>query len=425
MLVSVIIPTYNRKEYICQAVDSILSQTYKFYEVIVVDDGSTDGTGDLLHKRYGKRIKYFYQSNQGEAAARNYAISQSSGQYIALLDSDDVWLPTKLAQQAQFFENHPNTGLVSCHALAINALGEQIKQTPIYSDLAPEIIPLDQLLLNSPLYCSTVMIRKDCLDNVGLFHEEIRYGEDRDLFLRVAAQYPVGFINEALVKLRSHQNAQSRLIIPPQEIERRVSDRLSIIARVFPLLSGDREELAELKDRALAKEYVRAAIYDYMQGDVERGAKRLLKTIALDVNTWGSGAEFAKMIGDYAMALAAKRSSAEAVRFIDTTFANLPKELEERFMSLRHKVLGRVHAESAFMYYQQGNFNCVPSHVWRAYLHDLGWIRNLGLLSIGTRSYTNLNPKQLFAYMTTLLFGLAAVIFYIRLICSKPEKFKQ
>ena len=99
--VSVVIPTYNRAHLICETIDSILAQTYKDYEIIVVDDGSTDNTQEVL-KRYGDKVRYFYQQNQGQASAWNFAVRQSSGEYIALLDSDDLWLPQKLECRQKF-----------------------------------------------------------------------------------------------------------------------------------------------------------------------------------------------------------------------------------------------------------------------------------------------------------------------------------
>lgn len=97
--VSVIIPTYNRREYVQEAIDSALAQTFTDYEIIVIDDGSTDGTSEALQARYGNRIHYEWQENQGESVARNRGIELARGEYIAFLDSDDLWHPEKLAKQ--------------------------------------------------------------------------------------------------------------------------------------------------------------------------------------------------------------------------------------------------------------------------------------------------------------------------------------
>ncbi len=111
--VSVIIPTYNRRAYVQEAIDSVLAQTYTDYEIIVIDDGSTDGTGEALRERYGDKIIYEWQENQGLSAARNRGIESSRGQYIALLDSDDLWMPEKLERQVACLSQHPEVAMVA------------------------------------------------------------------------------------------------------------------------------------------------------------------------------------------------------------------------------------------------------------------------------------------------------------------------
>ena len=126
--VSVIIPTYNRLDYVQEAIDSVLAQTYTDYELIVVDDGSTDGTGDTLKARYGDRIRYLWQENQGWPAARNHGVSIAQGEYIAQLDSDDLWLPEKLVRQVPVLDACPEAVLVFSHVMQIDAEGGVEKQ---------------------------------------------------------------------------------------------------------------------------------------------------------------------------------------------------------------------------------------------------------------------------------------------------------
>ena len=105
--VSVVIPTYNRREYVQEAIDSVLAQSYTDYELIVVDDGSNDSTGEALHSRYGDRLAYEWRPNAGVSAARNRGLELARGEFIAFLDSDDVWLPQKLQQQVAFLDESP------------------------------------------------------------------------------------------------------------------------------------------------------------------------------------------------------------------------------------------------------------------------------------------------------------------------------
>ena len=117
--VSVVIPTYNCEQFLDRTIDSALRQTYQDFEIIVVDDGSTDGTQSLV-AGYGKAVRYVYQPNQGASAARNTALSQASGEFIAYLDADDLWLPEKLARQVEFLDAHPACGFVHTEVSVID-----------------------------------------------------------------------------------------------------------------------------------------------------------------------------------------------------------------------------------------------------------------------------------------------------------------
>ena len=128
--VSVIIPTYNRQDLVQEAIDSVLNQTFRDWELIVVDDGSTDQTPSVLQERYDSRIIYIYQENQGESAARNRGLYSATGEYVAFLDSDDLWHPKKLQRQIEVFAEKPELGLVSTQAYWINYEGLLLKQTP-------------------------------------------------------------------------------------------------------------------------------------------------------------------------------------------------------------------------------------------------------------------------------------------------------
>src|SRR5689334_23008717 len=111
MRVSVIVPTFNSARFLCEAIGSVHAQTYKDYEIIIVDDGSTDDTQNVV-KELDKPCKYFYQNNAGPSVARNYGISESSGEFVAFLDADDAWLPGKLEMQIRLFDRHPEVGAV-------------------------------------------------------------------------------------------------------------------------------------------------------------------------------------------------------------------------------------------------------------------------------------------------------------------------
>lgn len=207
-LVSVIVPTYNRAHMLKEAIDSVLAQTYTRFELIVVDDGSTDATQALL-KSYGHRIKTIYQENRGVSAARNSGIRAASGELIALLDSDDYWLPEKLAAQVDFFVTQPQAAICQTEEIWIRS-GVRVNPKQRHKKLSGMIFEASlQLCLISP---SAVMIRKSLLDKVGAFDEKMPACEDYDLWLRITCRYPTYLIpKQLIVKRGGHDDQLSRL----------------------------------------------------------------------------------------------------------------------------------------------------------------------------------------------------------------------
>jgi glycosyltransferase involved in cell wall biosynthesis len=209
--VSVIIPTYNCGEYIVEAIDSILNQTYKNYEIIVVDDGSTDETKKRLEKYNNKEITYIYQENKGISVARNRGIKASTGELIAFLDADDMWLPEKLERQINIFKNFPQTGLLGCGYYRIDKTGERIEESSAGNYADKESL-LNDLMVRNVIAGSGsgVLIKKECLDRVGLFDESFRSIEDRDMWFRIVKIYESRFVNEHLVIIRTRNHSLSK-----------------------------------------------------------------------------------------------------------------------------------------------------------------------------------------------------------------------
>lgn len=389
MLVSVIIPTYNRKAYVCQAIDSALAQTYADCEIIVVDDGSTDGTGMALQERYGERIRYIYQNNRGEAAARNEAIRHSRGQCIALLDSDDLWKPAKLEKQVALFKDRNEVGLVSCYALCIDADGNLVSSVPRHAGQVPDPIPLEMLVLSSPLFASTVLVRRTCLEGAGEFLEEVRYGEDRNFFLRVAARCQVGFVHEPLVLMRRHSENQSAALVSRDKVERRLEDRLLVNEHAFRSFRGDAEVLADLKAKAQAVEYARAAFGVYRCGGFARGADLLARAADLDQATWRNGEQVAEKILQHArMLLAATLGDpSEAIRFVESICGHLPANLAGWKTYFRRDVMGHLYIELAFLHHRRGESSLVRRYLLRGITSSPVWLGNRGVLSIGAEAF--------------------------------------
>ena len=207
-LVSVIIPTFNRAELTTEAVDSVLAQTYTGFELIVVNDGAMDDTAERL-TAYGKRLKVLNQANQGVSAARNAGIRSATGDLVALLDSDDLWLPRKLETQVAFFRDNPQALICQTEEIWIRN-GKRVNPGKRHTKPSGDIFEKSlALCLVSP---SAVMMKKDLFSEVGFFDETLPACEDYDLWLRIACRYPVHLIETPLiVKRGGHEDQLSRM----------------------------------------------------------------------------------------------------------------------------------------------------------------------------------------------------------------------
>ena len=205
--VSVIIPTFNRAEFVGQAVESVLNQRYDDREVIVVDDGSDDATSDVL-RSYEGEIQVLMQPNQGVSAARNTGIAAASAELITFLDSDDLWLPGKLEAQVDFFRTH--LGALICQTEEI-WVRDGVRVNPKQRHRKPQGDIFERSLALCLVSPSAVMMRRSLFEEVGLFDEKLPACEDYDLWLRVANRYPVHLIDQPLIiKRGGHDDQLSR-----------------------------------------------------------------------------------------------------------------------------------------------------------------------------------------------------------------------
>jgi len=211
-IVSVIIPAYNAEPYIERSVKSVINQTYRNLEIIVVDDGSTDKTAEIVKSYNDPRIIYLYQENQGQGPARNYGIGKSTGQYVTLLDADDVYLPEKVEKQVQFLQVHSQYKVVYCNALHFYSRNPNriLKKKCVYpsGDIFPD------LLLTSLINPNTIMFHRQVLEKVGCFNEKRYYPEDWDMWLRISrAGFEFGYLDEDLVKVEIREDSNTTMEI--------------------------------------------------------------------------------------------------------------------------------------------------------------------------------------------------------------------
>jgi glycosyltransferase involved in cell wall biosynthesis len=205
--VSVVIPTYNRASVLGRAIDSVLAQTYTNFEVIVVDDGSTDNTQELLSK-YEDRIVTITQPNAGVSCARNNGVLKSSGEWIAFLDSDDSWLPNKLELQMKYIDSNPRYNLVHGEEIWIRN-GKRVNPKNKHAKSGGDIFLRSlELCLISP---SAVILKKDLYNRMEGFREDYEVCEDYDLWLKICSLEEVGFITTPIInKFGGHEDQLSR-----------------------------------------------------------------------------------------------------------------------------------------------------------------------------------------------------------------------
>ena len=205
MRISVVIPTFNRRQLVTRAINSVLNQTNSPAEIIVVDDGSTDGTFEHLNKHFSSTVVLLRcDENRGVSAARNFGIAHSSGDWIALLDSDDEWLPDKLTQQVGYLKQHP---LLVCHTNEIWIRnGVRVNQMNKHRKFGGDIFK--HCLAMCAMSPSSILLKKSLVLDTGGFNETFPACEDYDLWLRLCARTPVLYLEQPLIRKYGGHNDQ-------------------------------------------------------------------------------------------------------------------------------------------------------------------------------------------------------------------------
>ncbi len=283
--VSVIVPVYNAERYILASLASILQQTPTDYEVILVDDGSTDGTREAARSAHGA-IRYIYQANQGPAAARNAGINVARGEFVCFLDADDSWSIDKLSTQLAFMAEHPSVGLVfadeeefdDCGVVRASLLGtsqfhQELRSGGIVKDA------FRKLLVENFVPTSTVMVRRACFAQTGVFDVTLKGPEDRDMWSRIAVQFPIGCIPRVLGRKRVVASSVSR------DVEMTLRSRIRMwtkARRLFPELAA-----GQTVNALLAPTYVHLGFVLMQKGNVREARSAGLKGLAASRNPSG------------------------------------------------------------------------------------------------------------------------------------------
>lgn len=253
--IDVVIPVFNGEAFIELAIRSVLQQTVSPKHVIVVDDGSTDGTSRVMARLQAEdvRITFHRQPKTGVSAARNAGIKASTATFIAFLDADDIWLPEKLERQLDAFaQGGAETGFVHSSYFCINAQGERLPDQKVVppqqrGDIFMPLL-LDGYVLSGS--ASSVLVRRTVLDKVGYFDERLFYGEDWDLWLRLAQVSKVDFTSEAVVGIRVHDGSAQRRARPGRALQF-FQQQLLVYSKWEALIGGDRRFKARLRQQAV------------------------------------------------------------------------------------------------------------------------------------------------------------------------------
>ncbi len=270
-MVSVIIPTYNRSDYLPKTLDSLIAQSFRDYEVLLVDDGSTDNTEQLVRRR-PEPIRYFYQPNAGPAAARNYGIKEARGEFVAFLDSDDLWEPRFLGNMVGFLRSNPKIDIAFCQFITINDRDEIIERNskkPYSGRIA------SRLFASTFITTPSIVARRKVIINEGGFNESMLTNEDYDLWLRLALKHEFGLVEEPLCLRRSHPGTQSRNGDPGPSI--RKAEMLDNYYRQFGKQAGITPAVAHLR---LGKVYHSAGKRSLKAGHFRQALRLLHSSLA-------------------------------------------------------------------------------------------------------------------------------------------------
>ena len=270
-LVSVIIPNYNYGRFLAETIDSVLLQTYPNIEIIVVDDGSTDNSEDVL-RSYGEKIKWFKQANKGVAEARNRAVAESAGEMLAFLDSDDVWLPEKIEKQIEIFQSDASVGLVHCGYVDFDNEGKLLEEhlDGIAGEVTEEMIRYRRAVVLGG--GSAAIIRREVFSAVGGFDQTVAPAEDWEFYFQTARRYKIGFVPEVLMKYRQH-GGNNHLNI--KRMERAI---LGAYNKVF---SEDDFEFKDIKNACYGRIHTVLAGSYFQAGDYPNFIRQTFKALWL------------------------------------------------------------------------------------------------------------------------------------------------
>lgn len=377
--VSVIIPAYNQAHYLGDAISSALGQTYRNVEVIVVDDGSTDHTRAVVEAFDDARLCYVYQENSGLSAARNTGIRHARGTYLSYLDSDDRFLPQKVALLLAALQERPEVGLVAGQAIPVDEQGKQNGR------LFDRPVPADtrELLLGNPLHVGSVLVRRSWQERAGFFDEQLRSYEDWDMWLRLAQLgCEMAWVAQPVSLYRFHADQMTR------DGSQMTTATFAVLDKLFadPDLP---EAWRKWRNLAYSRAHLRAAAQAYRRDEsLAVACTHLEEAVALDPKLAAEGGE---RLAQHLFAWTDLPKIADPLAYLERIYDNLPPTLT--CLSVRRReALGQVAMRLAFAAEQQGDLARARTSLHHALRHQPRWLVNRGVLSILVRSH--LTPRR-------------------------------
>lgn len=284
--VAVVLPCYNAESTLQRALDSVFAQTYRNCHVCAVDDGSTDRTLEVLAAN-SHRCSYLSQIHRGPAAARNRAIQMSNSPFLAFLDADDRWLPAKLQRQMALLQEQPDVGLVCSTCL----LGESEKEggRALPRNVHPTGRLFQELISNCFVFTPTVVIRRGCLEDVGLFRESLAVSEDFNLWLRIAARWRIAYLQEPLVVVHKRPASLSATVPDAERLKNGIAALEDVRATCGQLSPLEARALA----KALAERFYFYGSFLLKTGGKAPARKALASSLSFRMSHWRALAKLA------------------------------------------------------------------------------------------------------------------------------------
>jgi len=385
--VSVIIPTFNRAAVLSRAICSVQAQSYQDFELIVVDDGSTDKTPQLLASFDDPHLRVVRQSNAGLSAARNRGVAESTGEYLAFLDDDDEFLPYTLEHQVACLEQHPEADLVAGGHECVDEHGTVLAVVEPW--LAGEDLSMELWLRKCPFLLQSILLRRSWWDRAGGLDPELSQAMDHIFFLRLAALgCAMRWNRETVFRYCLHGGGMS------QNAYRLTQFRIRGLVKFFdsPLAPGWAKASRE---QCYAYHWVIGAMHAYALGQIEEGRQSLLRAVKHDPQLIGPRSHvFVEQIVEFSNSPLLSVPPVEYVRFV---FDHLPEELFG-FRKHYRTVRARLYMHRFFESHRQGQVREVLDSVLPGVLLDPKWLRNRGVWSITAKALGRCvaHPRLLF-----------------------------